>query len=316
MNTYKLISFFFSILLFLGLTNISNAMTLDFETGANGVAIGSDFSSDGIVFTNAYYASSPYDSTNGSAVWVSGEQYSGYNDVGNVAITGYFIDPVSYLSAELIYVDGGTIAYLTAYDIDGIILDSTSIDWYTISELPAIISINHPGIAQFAFTWTGGGSPGPTPPIDDVVGIDNLTFNTTPAPEPVSIDIKPNSCPNPLNIDSKGVLTVAVHGTPDFDTTTIDTASVRLEGVAPIRSSIEDVVTPVLDPQSDCECNSDRADGYDDLIFKFSSSDVGDVLGDVQPGDVVELILTGNLNDGTPIEGFDCIICVGKRNKD
>jgi hypothetical protein len=138
-------------------------------------------------------------------------------------------------------------------------------------------------------------------------------FNSTIT---VKIDVKPNSCPNPLNIDSKGVLSVAVHGTPDFDITTIDTASVRLEGVAPIRSSIEDVVTPVLDPQSVCECNSDGADGFDDLVLKFRSSDISDELGELQHGDVVELILTGNLNDGTSIEGFDCIVCVGKKNKD
>jgi hypothetical protein len=134
--------------------------------------------------------------------------------------------------------------------------------------------------------------------------------------EPVSIDIKPNSCPNPLNIDSKGVLTVAVHGASNFDITTIDTASVRLEGVAPIRSTIEDVVTPVIDPQSACECNSDGADGFDDLVLKFRSSDVSGVLGEVQHGDVIELMITGNLIDGTPIEGYDCIVCVKKGIKD
>jgi hypothetical protein len=140
-----------------------------------------------------------------------------------------------------------------------------------------------------------------------------LTVSISPVIEPVSIDIKPNSCPNPLNIDPNGILTVAVHGASAFDISTIDTASVRLEGVAPIRSSVEDIVTPVLNPQSDCECNSDGPDGFDDLVLKFRESDVGDALGELQHGDVVELLLTGNLIDGTPIEGYDCIVGVGNK---
>ena len=60
------------------------------------------------------------------------------------------------------------------------------------------------------------------------------------------IDIKPGSCPNALNIDSMGILTVAVLGTEDFDATTVDPASIRLQGVAPIRSSVEDLASPVI----------------------------------------------------------------------
>jgi hypothetical protein len=40
---------------------------------------------------------------------------------------------------------------------------------------------------------------------------------------------------------------VAILGTEDFDVNQIDIASIRLEGVAPIRSSYEDVATPVAD---------------------------------------------------------------------
>lgn len=66
----------------------------------------------------------------------------------------------------------------------------------------------------------------------------------------VDVDIKPGSCPNPLNLKSKGVLPVAVLGTEEFDVTTIDPLSILLsreeveEGVAPIRSDYEDVATP------------------------------------------------------------------------
>ena len=60
----------------------------------------------------------------------------------------------------------------------------------------------------------------------------------SPLPTPiiaVAVDIKPGSCPNPLNVKSKGVLPVAVLGTEEFDATQMDPASVRLEGVPPLR---------------------------------------------------------------------------------
>lgn len=59
------------------------------------------------------------------------------------------------------------------------------------------------------------------------------------------IDIKPRSCPNPLNTKSKGVLPVAILGTEHLDVTDIDLGTVLLEGVAPIRAAIEDVARPV-----------------------------------------------------------------------
>ncbi|MHC4725285.1 MAG: hypothetical protein ACYS9V_13755 [Planctomycetota bacterium] len=62
-----------------------------------------------------------------------------------------------------------------------------------------------------------------------------FAFNVlAPVLIPVSIDIKPGSCPNPLNINSKGVLPVAILGTGDFDVQEIDPASIRLADVVPL----------------------------------------------------------------------------------
>ena len=128
----------------------------------------------------------------------------------------------------------------------------------------------------------------------------------------VAIDIKPGSCPNPLNIKSKGVLPVAILGTDDFDVTTIDPASIRLAGVAPIRSSIEDVSTPLLEKQDECDCITEGKDGIDDLTLKFDTQEIVSVLGEVADGDELVLPLRGELTDGTPIEGEDCIIILSK----
>ena len=62
----------------------------------------------------------------------------------------------------------------------------------------------------------------------------------------VSFDIRPQSCPNPINTDLKGVLPVAILGTDDFDVTQIDPATVRLNDVAPLRWSLRDRSTPFV----------------------------------------------------------------------
>ena len=140
-------------------------------------------------------------------------------------------------------------------------------------------------------------------------------------PVPVAMDIKPGSCPNPLNVKSQGVLPVAILGTEDFDVTQVDPATVKLEDVAPLRWAIEDVATPSE------ECNTLGPDGYLDLTLKFdtkemlgklnlSTSDLVDeseiVLSDLEDGDCPTLTLTGYLYDGTPIRGEDTVLIIKK----
>jgi hypothetical protein len=129
--------------------------------------------------------------------------------------------------------------------------------------------------------------------------------------EPLVIDIKPGSCPNPLNVKSRGVLPVAVLGSEDFDVSTIDVASIRLAGVAPTRSSYEDVTTPVSEA-NECECSTEGPDGFLDLTLKFEIQRIVEAIGEVDHGDELVLELTGMLSDETPIEGSDCIIIRGK----
>jgi WD40 repeat protein len=131
-----------------------------------------------------------------------------------------------------------------------------------------------------------------------------------PAIEAV-IDIKPGSCPNPLNVKSRGVLSVAILGSEDFDVNTFDMASIRLAGVAPIRSSYEDVATPLSD-SNECECPTEGTDGFLDLTLKFKTEDIVEAIGEVDHGDELMLELAGVLSDETPIYGSDCIIIRGK----
>ncbi|MHC4159973.1 MAG: hypothetical protein ACYSSO_12935 [Planctomycetota bacterium] len=128
-------------------------------------------------------------------------------------------------------------------------------------------------------------------------------------PVKIAVDIKPGSCPNPVNVESNGVLPVAILGSEGLDVNTIDIASVRLVGVPPLRSSYEDVTAPVLDA-NDCNCITDGPDGYLDLTLKFKTPQIVEGLGEVNDSDILTLVLTGVLSDETPIEGADCILVI------
>lgn len=119
--------------------------------------------------------------------------------------------------------------------------------------------------------------------------IAGICFYMRGAPRAVAFDIKPGSCPNPLNINVKGadmvegdedantaakagpgtpyktraVLTVAILGTEDFDVSDVDMPSVKLKSVSPVRWGIQDIAAPVSEA-IDCECTSNGPDGFDD----------------------------------------------------
>ena len=127
-----------------------------------------------------------------------------------------------------------------------------------------------------------------------------------------SVDIRPQSCPNPLNVGAPGVLPVAILATATFDVTTIDLSSVKLQGVSPLRSALEDVSTPFTGTLvSATSCTTTGPDGFTDLILHFSNPAVSAALGTVTRGQVLVLTLTGNLLPqfgGTSITGQDIVV--------
>lgn len=127
----------------------------------------------------------------------------------------------------------------------------------------------------------------------------------------VLVDIKPESCPNPVNVKSKGVLPVAILGTSEFDVSTIDPASILLNGVPAIRSIYDDIAAPVTE-QDECGCTTDGPDGFVDLTLKFKTQEIVETLGEVEHNDELTLTLEGLLDDGMPIKGADCVVIKGK----
>ena len=134
-----------------------------------------------------------------------------------------------------------------------------------------------------------------------------------PETEEVYIDIKPESCPNPINLGKQGLQSVAVLGTADFDVTDIAPETILLTregyedvGVAPIRWSYEDVATPYEGEL--CGCHEEGADGNTDLTLKFKTQDLVSTLNLAEVvGQTIPLTLTGELKDGTSFEGKDCV---------
>jgi len=150
-----------------------------------------------------------------------------------------------------------------------------------------------------------------------------LTLEKTvpPLAIPVAFDIKPGSCPNPIQTGSAGVLPVAIAGTATFDVTQIDPASVVLGNPSlpltivalPLRWSLEDVATPYepfLGKQGALACHTLGADGIMDLALKFDTKAVVPVLGAVTDGQVVVLQVRGKLKaefGATPFVGEDVV---------
>lgn len=137
---------------------------------------------------------------------------------------------------------------------------------------------------------------------------------------PLPLDIKPGSCPNAFNAQSHGVLPVAVMSTENVDVTEVDISTLlisRADGVGGMvaphegppgpHTVLEDVATP-FDGQP-CDCHELEGDGILDVSMKFKVDDLveGLDLDNLPGGSMVELVVTGNLVDGTPFIASDCI---------
>ncbi len=146
----------------------------------------------------------------------------------------------------------------------------------------------------------------------DVIGF-RVASVSGPAVLRIYVDIKPQSCPNPLNVKSKGVLPIAILGTADVNVYDIDVASILLAGVDPNRSGYEDVATALVDA-NECECTVEGPDGFLDLTLKFDRQAIIEAIGEVVDGEELILEFTGELYDGTPIIGEDCVIIRAKSN--
>ena len=116
------------------------------------------------------------------------------------------------------------------------------------------------------------------------------------------IDIRPGSTFNPVNVNSKGKLPVAILGSSVFDVSQIDVATVDFD------------IFEVNGSTLATKCNTDDVDkdGIEDLVCFFEIQDIEHkCVGDFPVGQI-----QGELLDGTPFRGFDDLLWVNCKHFD
>jgi hypothetical protein len=119
----------------------------------------------------------------------------------------------------------------------------------------------------------------------------------------VRVDIKPGSDENPLNVGAQGLLPVAVAGKAPFDPRAIDLLSLRLAGVAPVRTAVADAIG----------ADAAAADGNVDLVLWFDVPELARALGAVKDGAALTLTLAGEFVGGGAIQGSDRVRIINKQ---
>lgn len=178
----------------------------------------------------------------------------------------------------------------------------------------AVGTYDYTGLSSFYFTMLDG--------FADAMEISYSKMTISVVPVQVPVDFKPGSCPNPLNLKSKGVLPVAILGTETLDVMNIDPASIRLNGVPALRSSLEDAGAPFTPYVGKLDCSMDCTDagpdGIMDLMLKFDTEAVVATLGGPADGACAVLHLTGNFiesfDSGGPIVGEDVARILNQTN--
>jgi hypothetical protein len=111
----------------------------------------------------------------------------------------------------------------------------------------------------------------------------------------VTIDIKPGSDPNSINLCSNGAVPIAILGSSTFDVHDVNTVTLRFAG-AGVKVVGEE------DPHELCSYEDVNGDFIDDLVCHYVTVDIAGI-----GGESTSATVNGALLDGTPIVGTDTI---------
>ncbi len=139
-------------------------------------------------------------------------------------------------------------------------------------------------------------------------------FRYAEGKNPFTVDVKPDSCENPVNVNSQGVIPVGILASMDLDVNDIDLSTVQLNGVALSESLIVDL-GGFYEKEEACDCDPSEFDGIMDLELTFNTQAVVATLGEVADGDNVVVSLSFDTMDGKSWTGEDCIKIIKKGKK-
>lgn len=198
--------------------------------------------------------------------------------------------PVTDHIYAIVWVPPHTNTLLTQVQVTWSEFHDFSVEW-TPTEI--IFSIDGAEVARVSDAWT----------IPLPVGVWNDRghqmqtdwVEVTQRARGVAIDVKPGSDPNCFNLNGNGVIPVAILGEPDFDVTAINPDSLLFDGLA-VR--VRGRRGPL------CSFEEVTGDAYLDLVCHFEDDP------DFWSGGETSATVTGELFDGTAIEGTDeiCIV--------
>jgi hypothetical protein len=187
-------------------------------------------------------------------------------------------------STSSLSVEGGNAAtgnlLLEVFDCDGNLIGSTINDDGIGPNGRKLMTLSIPGMSSFRVS---------TPAVD-TFGVDSIALEEpVPCVIEVEIDIKPGSDPKSINCtNEKGVISVAILTTADFDALTVDHTTVTFEGATETHGGKKH--------QEDVD-----NDGDTDLVFHFRQ---GETSLDCTS---TEGTLTGQTLGGQSIEGTDSV---------
>ena len=226
-----------------------------------------------------------------------------------VTVEGYIEGATAWDTSAYKFLQNATWSYTDTHMVvaEGEVLDVKGLNWG--GSFTKTFQLNRePGVYSYTFLF---GSRSHQHGYYDVAVDAQVTVASSTVS--VALDIKPQFCPNPLNVTANGLLPVAVVGTEEFDVASIDPASLTLAGVAPIYTAYEDVAEPfypLTGRIASYDCTSGGSDGIVDLTLKFRAQEVAEALQalygrPLADGEVLSVELSGWL---WPVDGQSQLI--------
>jgi hypothetical protein len=234
-------------------------------------------------------------------------------DGGTVNIhQGAYVAWVIWVYGGTVNISGGQMGFgsfvqvlggkLTVYGVDFMLQDGNGSEPYTVAGHFTPMEAYGSTLEGFYLSDIPG-VPGDPIYLKFYGAVPVYLVSPAPAVEEVTIDIKPGSDTNIINLRSNGVVPVAVLTKDGFSAATIDPATVRFAGAVPVHSTLEDV----------------DGDSDEDMLFHFRTQELDlneesvEAALTAQLADSVTSQSAGQTGDGPTVSGTDKVRIISSK---